>query len=63
MEGEKERLLLDAKDVLADWLDSQHGSSVTDNQIFSELPRYWEQEFHKVPMVSTGTFLYHNCIV
>ena len=48
MEAERERLLADAKDVLADWLDSKQGSSVTDNEIFSDLPRYWEQEFHKV---------------
>ena len=47
-EAERERLLADAKDVLADWLDSKQGSSVTDNEIFSDLPRYWEQEFHKV---------------
>ena len=40
-------LLKDGKDVISDWLDSQHGSSVTDNNIFGELPRYWEEEYHK----------------
>lgn len=40
-------LLKSAKDPIADWLDSKHGASVTDNAIFAELPRYWENEFHK----------------
>jgi cysteinyl-tRNA synthetase len=39
--------LVEAKDPLADWLDKQFGGTVTDNSIFSELPRYWEAEFHK----------------
>jgi len=47
LEDEKQKLLTEAKDVLADWLDSKLGSTVIDNQIFSELPRYWEKEFHK----------------
>lgn len=41
------QLLAEAKDVLSDWLDSQHARSVTDNAIFASLPRYWEEEFHK----------------
>ena len=48
VEKERNRLLGEAKDVLADWLDSRLGSSITDNTIFAELPRYWEQQFHKV---------------
>lgn len=40
-------LLVEAKDLLSDWLDSRLGSQVTDNSIFSALPRHWEQEFHK----------------
>ncbi|KAM5316950.1 cysteine--tRNA ligase, cytoplasmic [Glossophaga mutica] len=40
-------LLEAARDVLSDWLDSEHGSEVTDNSIFSELPRFWEGEFHR----------------
>ncbi|XP_054580859.1 cysteine--tRNA ligase, cytoplasmic [Eptesicus fuscus] len=40
-------LLEEARDVLSDWLDSTLGSEVTDNSIFSELPRFWEAEFHK----------------
>merc|ERR1719147_606423 len=43
----QEALLVQAKDLLSDWLDSQLGSSVTDNSIFSALPRHWENEFHK----------------
>uniref|UniRef100_A0A672JMT5 Cysteine--tRNA ligase, cytoplasmic n=1 Tax=Salarias fasciatus TaxID=181472 RepID=A0A672JMT5_SALFA len=34
-------------DLLADWLDQQLGSSVTENSIFSTLPRHWEDEFHR----------------
>jgi len=47
VEVKKEQLLKDAKDLLSDWLDTQHGREVTDNSIFSSLPQYWEEEFHK----------------
>jgi len=40
-------LITEVKDVLAPWLDKQFGSGVTENAIFSDLPRYWEEEFHK----------------
>ncbi|KAF4520784.1 hypothetical protein B566_EDAN011436, partial [Ephemera danica] len=40
-------LLQEARDPLADWLDKQFGSSITDNSIFANLPREWEAEFHK----------------
>lgn len=39
VEEEKENLLREAKDVISDWLDSKIGSSVTENKIFSDLPR------------------------
>nr|XP_020024388.1 cysteine--tRNA ligase, cytoplasmic isoform X1 [Castor canadensis] len=42
-----EILLEEAKDLLSDWLDSTCGSEVTDNSIFSKLPKFWEGEFHK----------------
>jgi cysteinyl-tRNA synthetase len=32
-------------DVLASWLDSQFGSSVTDQRIFRELAAFWERDF------------------
>lgn len=35
------------KDPLSVWLDSKLGQTVKDNAIFSSLPRYWEDEFHK----------------
>lgn len=39
--------LIDAsRDIVADWLDSLHGSEVTDNSIFASLPRRFEEEFH-----------------
>ncbi|KAA8579341.1 hypothetical protein FQN60_010700 [Etheostoma spectabile] len=40
-------LLENSKDLLADWLDTQFGSQVTENSIFSILPNYWEGEYHK----------------
>ena len=40
-------LLETARDVLAGWLDKKHGSGVTENDIFSDLPQKWEQEFHR----------------
>uniref|UniRef100_A0A669DTP2 Cysteine--tRNA ligase, cytoplasmic n=1 Tax=Oreochromis niloticus TaxID=8128 RepID=A0A669DTP2_ORENI len=40
-------LLENSKDLLADWLDKQFGSHVTENSIFSLLPKYWEEEYHK----------------
>ncbi|TSP90502.1 Cysteine--tRNA ligase, cytoplasmic [Bagarius yarrelli] len=43
----REGLLEEAKDLLSDWLDSQFGSQVTQNSIFSLLPKYWEGEYHK----------------
>jgi len=32
-------------DSISDYLDSQKGSTVTDNTIFEKLPRYWENEY------------------
>ncbi|CAJ1050147.1 cysteine--tRNA ligase%2C cytoplasmic isoform X2 [Xyrichtys novacula] len=40
-------LMESSKDLLADWLDKQFGSEVTENSIFSILPKFWEAEFHK----------------
>uniref|UniRef100_A0A3Q2CZQ1 Cysteine--tRNA ligase, cytoplasmic n=1 Tax=Cyprinodon variegatus TaxID=28743 RepID=A0A3Q2CZQ1_CYPVA len=40
-------LLEKSKDLLSEWLDKQFGSQVTENSIFSVLPKYWEGEFHK----------------
>nr|XP_054380101.1 cysteine--tRNA ligase, cytoplasmic isoform X4 [Pongo abelii] len=42
-----EVLLEEAKDLLSDWLDSTLGCDVTDNSIFSKLPKFWEGEFHR----------------
>ncbi len=43
----QDQLLVDAKDLLSDWLDKQHGAQITDNAIFSKLPRYWEEKYHQ----------------
>lgn len=40
-------LLESSKDLLADWLDKQFGSQVTENSIFFNLPKFWEEEYHK----------------
>ncbi|XP_014651248.1 PREDICTED: cysteine--tRNA ligase, cytoplasmic isoform X1 [Ceratotherium simum simum] len=47
LDSRVEVLLEEAKDLLSDWLDSTRGSEVTDNSIFSKLPKFWEEEFHK----------------
>ncbi|XP_018410941.1 PREDICTED: cysteine--tRNA ligase, cytoplasmic [Nanorana parkeri] len=40
-------LLKESSDLLSDWLDTQKGAQVTDNSIFSQLPNFWEGEYHK----------------
>lgn len=40
-------LLQSAKSPISEWLDSKFGATVTDNAIFTALPRFWENEFHK----------------
>ncbi|XP_077867451.1 cysteine--tRNA ligase, cytoplasmic-like [Saccoglossus kowalevskii] len=42
-----QKVLEDSRDVLADWLDAKSGHEVTDNSIFSLLPKYWEEEYHR----------------
>ncbi|XP_063294909.1 cysteine--tRNA ligase, cytoplasmic isoform X1 [Pelobates fuscus] len=41
-----QKLLEEAADLLSDWLDTQQGAEVSDNSIFSQLPKYWEGEYH-----------------
>ncbi|PIA17511.1 hypothetical protein COEREDRAFT_80512 [Coemansia reversa NRRL 1564] len=39
-------VLIDScEDVLAPWLDRQHGADVTDQRIFRDLAAYWENDF------------------
>ncbi|XP_046978679.1 cysteine--tRNA ligase, cytoplasmic [Vanessa cardui] len=40
-------MLKSAKDPISEWLDNKYGSTVKDNAIFTALPKYWENEFHK----------------
>ena len=40
-------LFSSATDILSTWLDKFHSKSVTDNSIFTKLPRFYEGEFHK----------------
>ncbi|KAL7833838.1 hypothetical protein AOLI_G00287980 [Acnodon oligacanthus] len=47
IQSQAQVLLDEAKDLLSDWLDSQFGCQVTENSIFSLLPKYWEEEYHK----------------
>ena len=47
-ENEAQKLLLaNSADILSTWLDKLDGKNVTDNSIFSKLPRHFEGEFHK----------------
>lgn len=45
--AEIQEFLDSSSDILATWLDKKYGKNVTDNSIFSKLPRYYEGEFHK----------------
>ena len=36
-----------ASDVMSDWLDKYHGAEVTDNKIFDDLPKLYEDKFHQ----------------
>jgi len=47
VEAKQSELLIDAKDLFSDWLDKNLGSEVSENKIFSDLPRHWEEEYHK----------------
>ncbi|XP_066141458.1 cysteine--tRNA ligase, cytoplasmic [Euwallacea fornicatus] len=47
LEEAQRRFIIESKDPLSDWLDCKFGGTVTDNAIFSALPKHWEEEFHK----------------
>lgn len=47
IEQAQQYLITQCKDPLSVWLDLKLGSTVKNNAIFSSLPRYWEEEFHK----------------
>lgn len=47
IEKAQQYFIKQCKDPLSGWLDSKLGSTVEDNAIFSILPRYWEEEFHR----------------
>lgn len=40
-------LLRDGKDLISNWLDKKEGHNITEQSIFSSVPRHWEAEFHK----------------
>lgn len=42
----KEELIANSSDILMTWLDKSKGHGVTDNSIFSKLPRHYESKFH-----------------
>ena len=46
-EKEMENLISSSESVLGEWLDKLKGHEVTDNSIFSHLPRHYENEFNK----------------
>ncbi|KAL4225668.1 hypothetical protein ACF0H5_016357 [Mactra antiquata] len=46
IEAARKELLVDSKDIMADWLDGQFGHNVSDKSIFSQLSQYFEGDFH-----------------
>ena len=46
-ENDMENLISSSESVLGEWLDKLKGHEVTDNSIFSHLPRHYENEFNK----------------
>ena len=40
-------LLEASSDALSDWLDKHHGSKITENSIFDNLPKFYEAEYFK----------------
>lgn len=58
-------LLKSAKDPISEWLDNKFGATITDNAIFTLLPRYWENEFHKdmKALNVSHIFFYHLILV
>lgn len=40
-------LMTSAESVLGEWLDKNQGSTVTENSIFADLPKFYEEEFNK----------------
>lgn len=47
IEESQREFVQNCRDPLADWLDKKYGSTVKENAIFTALPRYWEEQFHK----------------
>ncbi|VDO64750.1 unnamed protein product [Haemonchus placei] len=41
----KDQLLIEARDVLSEWLDAQFGSAVNDHSVFDNLAKTYEREF------------------
>lgn len=57
-------MLKSAKDPISDWLDHKYGATVTDNAIFTSLPRYWENEFHKdMKALNVSLYIYKQTII
>jgi cysteinyl-tRNA synthetase len=46
-DGFKSELLESSTELIMTWLDKLHGKTVTENSIFSSLPRHYEGEYHK----------------
>ena len=44
-------------DSMSDFLDSEKGSTVTDNSIFETLPRYWEGKYFEDMKASSKIFV------
>lgn len=41
------KFISECRDPFSQWLDTKYGATVTKNEIFSDLPAHWEEDFHK----------------
>lgn len=53
-------LMTSADSVLGEWLDKNQGSTVSENHIFADLPKFYEGEFNK-DMNQLNVRISHHC--
>lgn len=58
----QDQLMASAESVLGEWLDKEKGKEVTENSIFADLPRHFENEFNKdMDALNVCNNVYCNC--
>lgn len=53
-------LMTSADSVLGEWLDKNQGSTVSENHIFADLPKFYEEEFNK-DMDQLNVRIFYHC--